>query len=63
MPNQTEAKRALCFVPGQSGGRVQHHAQVIALRQFAIFGGDAAGDLLKLLAAGKIMLHYHQELL
>ena len=57
------AERAFGLEAGQAAGRVEHRAQLVAFGQFAIFGGDAPGDLFKLFAAGKIMLDDDEELL
>ncbi len=63
VPNQTETVRPFGLEPGQSAGGVEHGVQLVAFGQFAVLGGDATGDLFKLLAAGKVMLDNDEELL
>jgi len=60
MSNEAQTKCALGLVPGQPGRRVQHGFQTITLRQFAILGGNAAGDFLNLIAAGKLVSEHHE---
>ena len=63
MPHDAQAVRTLGLVAGQAGGRIEHGVQVLALRQVAVFGGDAAGNLLKLVAAGQIVVEHDEVLL
>jgi hypothetical protein len=54
--DQGQTESVLGLEPGQSCGRVQHRAKHFAIRQFAWFDGDRAGNLLKLVAARQIVL-------
>ena len=51
--------------PRTGSGRRRRPARVQlgALRQFTVFGGDAAGDLVELLAAGQFVLDHDEQLL
>ena len=60
MPHDAQGKSTLSFEAGQAGGGIKHGVQVIALRQVAVFGGDASGNLLKLVAARKIMVEHEK---
>ena len=63
MPDKAERKGPLCFVAGQSAGRVEHCAQLVPLGQFALLGGDAAGDLFQLSPVGQLVLYDHYQFL
>ena len=62
MPHDAQGIRTLGLIAGQAGGRIEHRVHVLALRQVAVFGGNAAGNLLQLLAARQIMVQ-HDEVL
>ena len=62
MPHDAQAIGTLGLIAGQAGGGIEHHVHVVALRQIAVFGGDATGNLLQLVAAGQVVVE-HDEVL
>ena len=62
LAHQRQRKRPFGLVAGQSGGRIQHAVQFVTVGQFALFGGNAAGDFGQLLAAGQLVLDDHKVL-
>ena len=61
MPHDAQGIRTLGLVAGQAGGSIEHHVHVFALRQIAVFGGNAAGNLLKLVAAGQVVVEHDED--
>ena len=61
MANEGQAEGALGFVPGQPHRRVEDSTQVIPLGKFAVFGGDAAGNLFEVGSGWQIMLDAYPQ--